>query len=101
MDVIDLPGASGTTYRFRFWQEGASHVPMAGNYAVVSGGSGAAKVLLIGVTSDLSQVREAALRGRPSARLFTRLNVARKTRMGEHEDLVAQHPGAEAVGGEA
>ena len=56
-DFTDLTGASGTTYRFRLWRDGAAHLPIAGNYVVVAGGAKGADVLLVGATNDLSQVR--------------------------------------------
>jgi len=93
-EFVDLRGASGTLYRFRLWPEGGTHPPIAGNYIVLREEDSGLKVLLAGVTSDLSQ---AAFESRksmvkePAARLYTRLNVARAVRSAEHEDIVAEH----------
>ncbi len=94
-DFIDLQGASGTPYRFRRWLDGASHLPTAGNYVLVQETSAGFKVLTVGTSLDLSQLRPPApaRAGRRATRLFTRLNVARAVRSSEHEDLVAAyHP---------
>jgi hypothetical protein len=37
-DFIDLRGASGAAYRFRVWPDGASHLPIAGNYVFPKAG---------------------------------------------------------------
>ena len=54
-EFVDLRGASGTFYRFRLWPEGGAHPPIAGNYIVLREEANGLKVLLAGVTSDLSQ----------------------------------------------
>lgn len=93
-DFIDLEGASGARYRFRFWAAGASHPPIAGNYAVVREEGGKLKVVALGQSLDLSGCRPEATKGRgPGVHLFTRLNVARATRETEHEDLTARLKG--------
>jgi hypothetical protein len=95
-EFVDLRGASGTFYRFRLWPEGGAHPPIAGNYVVVRDDAAGLKVLLAGVTGDLSQAAaesRKALAKDASARLYTRLNVARSVRTSEHEDVVAAyHP---------
>lgn len=96
--IIDLPGASGATYRFRLWPEGASHPPTAGNYACVRFDGNRMEILGVGDALDLSRVREELPRRlRESAPLiYTRLNVARATRTAEHQDLVTVHGPAKA-----
>ncbi|MFI4967058.1 MAG: hypothetical protein ACHP9T_17035, partial [Caulobacterales bacterium] len=54
---IDLQGASGATYRFRLWTEGSSHLPIAGNYVFVREATQGFKVVLAGLTNDLSTCR--------------------------------------------
>ena len=79
-EFVDLRGASGSLYRFRLWPEGGAHPPIAGNYIVLREDEGGVKVLLAGVTSDLSQAAfesRKALAKDPAGRLYTRLNVAR------------------------
>jgi hypothetical protein len=92
-DFIDLQGASGATYRFRLWREGASHLPIAGNYVFVREDQKKPVVVLAGTSLDLSTCRADA--GKATARgathLYTRLNVARALRTAEHQDLVAHH----------
>ena len=102
-DFVDLRGASGTLYRFRLWPEGGAHPPIAGNYIVLREEASGLKVLLAGITSDLSQAAaesRKALAKDPAARLYTRLNVARALRSSEHEDIVAEHNPAVMSAGE-
>lgn len=99
MDFIDLRGASGSAYRFRRWVAGAAHPPIAGNYVLARTPAGAVTVLMIGLANDLSQL-DASIR-REGADVFTRFNVSRAQRRIEHDDLVAQYPGAEIGPGEA
>jgi hypothetical protein len=102
-EFVDLRGASGTFYRFRLWPEGGVHPPIAGNYIVLREEANGLKVLLAGMTSDLSQAPvecRKTLSKDPSARLFTRLNVARALRSSEHEDIVAEHKPAVVTAGE-
>ena len=98
--IIDLCGASGATYRFRLWADGASHPPTAGNYACVRFHGGRMEVLGVGDALDLSLVpNELPKRLRDSAPLiYTRLNVARATRAAEHDDLLAVHGPVDGVG---
>jgi hypothetical protein len=90
--IIDLKGASGTTYRFRLWAVGASHLPTAGNYAFVREQAGGFTVLAAGAIDDLSLTRSnhgAAAAKLGSTHLFTRLNVARAVRTAEAADIAA------------
>jgi hypothetical protein len=90
MDFIDIPGASGTRYRFRRWPETGSPPPIAGNYAVVDLTTHA--VVEHGVMDDLSRAQtEVASHGSGTA-IFTRYNVARANREAEHADIAQQHP---------
>lgn len=93
-DFIDLHGASGAAYRFRRLAEGASHQPIAGNYAFVKETANGYSVVRVGMTTDLSKAREEcpASQRRGAGHLFTRLNVARLTREAEHADLAAAYP---------
>jgi hypothetical protein len=92
-DFLDLNGASGATYRFRIWAEGAPHQQIAGNYVFLREEPEGFKVLLVGVTNDLSNAgtdwSKVAKRG--ATHLFTRLNISRAARQAEHDDLVAHH----------
>ena len=88
-EFIDLKGASGTAYRFRLWQEGAAHQPIAGNYVCVRAEGHDQAIVSIGETLDLSQVREQLTKRvrEATTHIYTRLNVARAARCAEHEDL--------------
>jgi hypothetical protein len=102
-EFVDLRGASGTFYRFRLWPEGGAHPPIAGNYIVLREEANGLKVMLAGMTSDLSQAPSECrktLAKDPDARLFTRLNVARALRSSEHEDIVAEHRPVVVTAGE-
>jgi hypothetical protein len=90
---IDLTGASGAAFRFRLWEEDTMHLPMAGNYVFVREDAAGFKVVLIGVTNDLSTVRfrERRALSRGPVHIYTRLNVSRGVRTAEHEDLVAHY----------
>jgi hypothetical protein len=91
-DFIDLEGASGAIYRFRRWPPGAGHLPMAGNYVVVRQKPEGLAIVSVAASDDLSRAQdEAAKLLREGGELFTRLNVARSTRMTEHEDLSARY----------
>lgn len=92
-EFIDLQGVSGATYRFRLWPEGASHLPIAGNYVCVQASGDAYVVVTVGECMDLSLVRHQLPKRRQDAAsyIYTRLNVARATRTAEHEDLAARY----------
>jgi len=88
---IDLLGASGANYRFRAWPD-AGQAPMAGNFAVVVKASGAADLLMLGMTTNLAQAQaQAAAAGLAGKPLFVRLNVAGSTRRLEHDDIFARY----------
>jgi hypothetical protein len=90
-DLVDLQGASGARYRFRRADLGALPA-MAGNLVVASGGPGRLKVRFCGAAPSLSHAAPAISRelsAHRGARLYIRLNVARKVRDAEHADLVA------------
>lgn len=97
-DFIDLKGASGASYRFRLWAEGAAHQPIAGNFALVKEDAGGFTIVGVGETLDLSMLRlelpKQALRN--VTHIYTRLNVARAIRVAEHEDLTARYKPARA-----
>jgi hypothetical protein len=93
-DFIDFHGASGAAYRFRLWPQGAPHLPMAGNYAVVREADEGFSLLSAGESNDLSLVRKdlkRLLNEHPIALVYTRLNVSRAVRAAENEDIVAHY----------
>lgn len=90
-DFIDLPGASGTLYRFR--RVRLADLPAtAGNLVVAIQGEGQLRVLFCGAARSLSHgaaVAAKALQLAADARVYIRLNVARPAREAEHSDIVA------------
>jgi hypothetical protein len=89
--VIDLPGASGETYRFRRLDDLAAPPATAGNFANVRWDQREPVVLYLGVADSLSavQVRWAESKAQHQAsNVFVRLNVGRETREREHDDLL-------------
>ncbi len=98
-DFIDVPGASGTPYRFRRTTP-AELPPMAGNLLVATGSTPRLKVIFCGAARSLARAAPTvgeALKANRNARLFVRLNVARTVREAEHADIVAAvAPEAEA-----
>jgi hypothetical protein len=92
MEFIDIRGASGNTYRFRRWPDRGTHPPMAGNYVLVS--RGGRSVVAVGALEDLSQARSVLGERAKGCELFTRLNIARRAREAEHEDMALEHPEA-------
>jgi hypothetical protein len=95
MDFIDIPGASGTAYRFRRWPSSGAHPPIAGNFAIVA--ERTQKILAVGVVDDLSRAREELEALPRRATLYTRLNVARRLREAEHADLALKHADANRI----
>jgi hypothetical protein len=92
-DFVDLIGASGSSYRYRLLPKGLTPLRMAGNFAVLKAKAEGFVVAYVGVTTDLSQVREETppLPGRGPFHTYIRLNVARGTREAEHADLVESY----------
>lgn len=90
-EFVDLKGASGQAYRFRWVRSGAVPLRIAGNYAMLRPKGGGFAVAHLGVTNDLSQARDKCppLNGRGPFHLFIRLNVARAVREAEHDDMAA------------
>ena len=91
MDFLDVPGASGTQYRFRLARVGELPVT-AGNLVAVTGAPARRRFLLCAAARSLNRAApavDAALREAPGAKVFIRLNVARAVRQAEHADIVA------------
>lgn len=99
MDFIDIEGAAGSSYRFRLLPPDAFQPPIAGNYVFVRKDGHAAKVTLIGESSDLSKVQKdrKTLAPQGANHLYVRLNVSRAIRGAEHVDLSMRHPAATRV----
>ena len=94
-DFIDLTGASGATYPFRRRAVAGDHLPIAGNFALVTLVDGKVTVTTLGKSNDLSRL--VAPTEPPEAQVYTRLNVARAIRTSEHDDLAAAYPEAQVI----
>ena len=101
-EFVDLPGASGARYRFKLLRAGETPLRIAGNYAILRSRAEGYAVVHLGMTNDLSGVREeaSAVAGRVSFDLYVRLNIARSSREGEHADIAARHGLAELASAE-
>lgn len=88
---IDIQGASGQSYRFRLYEAGAGHLPMAGNWATVRFHGERAEVLKLGISENLAQVPASVASRREASPtfLYMRLNFSRAVREAEQGDLVA------------
>jgi len=90
-DFLDIPGASGTPYRFR--RTTPAELPaMAGNLLVAVGAAPRLKVIFCGSARSLARAAPTVaeiLQANRNAGLFVRLNVARTVREAEHADIVA------------
>ncbi len=90
-EFIDVPGASGSRYRFR--RARVAELPaMAGNVVAVAGSPTKRRFLLCAAAPSLhgaAPAIDAVLRDIKGANLFIRLNVARAVRAAEHADIVA------------
>ncbi len=94
-DFIDLTGASGATYRFRRRAVAGDHLPIAGNFALVTLVDGKVTVTTLGKSNDLSRL--VAPTEPPEAQVYTRLNVARAIRTSEPDALAAAYPEAQVI----
>jgi hypothetical protein len=91
MQVVDVQGRSGATYRFRHAPSSAELPAHAGNFILVESTAGRRNVLACGTRGSLVELggpwRELTAGG---VEVYIRLNVSRATRQAEHDDLVAQ-----------
>jgi hypothetical protein len=91
MQVVDVQGRSGATYRFRHAPSSAELPAHAGNFILVEPSAGRPKVLACGTRGSLIELAgpwgDLTAGG---AEIYIRLNVSRATRQAEHDDLVAQ-----------
>lgn len=89
--VIDVPGASGQSYRFRRLDDIAAPPATAGNFIYVRWDPLQPVILYLGEADSLSAVHgrwaEAQAKHQASE-IFVRLNVGREIRQQEHEDLL-------------
>lgn len=91
-DLLDIEGASGVLYRFRLHDTDRELPATAGNYVFVRGDT--SQVIGCGESQSLMNAKAPwtqAVAEHGAEKLYLRLNVARASRIGEHEDIVAKH----------
>ena len=96
-DLIDVKGASGAVYRFTLFRDGRPLSPMGGNFIYVREVGDGHEILYIGegqnLLTDARQRWSEAVAMHGDLHLFTRLNIAERTRQQEHVDIAeAVHP---------
>jgi len=101
-EFVDLPGASGATYRFRLLARGETPLRIAGNVAILRSRAEGYSMLHLGMTDDLSTMREQAppIEVHGPFGYYIRLNVSRLAREAEHADIAAAHQLADASAAE-
>lgn len=93
-DIIDLPGASGDTYRFRRASE-PNHT--AGNFIVIRDQDASYEVVCVGYSTSLANAPYADVAARDGLALYLRLNVSERIRLTEHADLQKRWPDAQVL----
>lgn len=100
IEILDLVGASGASYRFRLVEPARLPVT-AGNFALVRFAGGAPEVVCLGSANKLLLAEDAqaeVVRSNGEVALYMRLNIGRGLRVAEHEDLMgAYRPPFESV----
>jgi hypothetical protein len=88
---IDVEGASGSVYRFR-WIDDPLRLPaMSGNFLFLRSTGEGAEVVCCGTASSLFRagaIWPPAVESHQTQALFVRLNVSRTVRASEHDDIV-------------
>ncbi len=93
MDVIDVAGASGTSYRFRRLEDVSDLPATAGNFVYVRWDVSAPVILYLGEADTLLAARSRwpeAQTTHAATDIFYRLNVGREVRLRERDDMLLQ-----------
>ena len=91
---LDLTGASGASYRFRFINGLEALPALSGNFVFVRDNGDGLAVICCGTEDSLRHAATywpAALQAHHVEAVFVRLNVSWKVRSFEHEDIVKLH----------
>jgi len=102
-NFLDLPGASGATYRFQHVNDLGQLPAIAGNFVYVRGKAQKLTVLCCGTDETLLRAADQwpkAIQAHQAEAIFVRLNVSWKTRAQEHDDLIRQHQPAMIISAE-
>ena len=101
---LDLPGQSGTTYRYKTLDDLRPVPPGGANFVYVKWDKETPVIVYAGETDSLHrsvfETWDDAQKGYGATEIFARLNITGVVRRGEHEDIVAHHQPAMNVGGE-
>ena len=90
---IDIPGASGSAYRFHRFGDPTRLPATAGNFIFTRSGPDDDEVICCGTARSLVLARAAwdtAVEQYHTTSMFVRLNVSRLIRTAEHDDIVAR-----------
>ncbi|HEY2661083.1 MAG TPA: hypothetical protein VGI79_15285 [Caulobacteraceae bacterium] len=90
---IDIPGASGSVYRFQRIGGPARLPATAGNFIFMRSGPDGDEVVCCGMARSLMLADAAwksAVEQHQATSIFIRLNISRLIRTAEHDDLVAK-----------
>lgn len=93
-DVIDIRGASGACYRFRRVPAEVSLPATSGNFLYLREAAGKTSIVGAGTADALTKARDRwpdAVRGHAAEAIFVRLNLSRRVRLHEHNDIVSHH----------
>ncbi|MEI6283268.1 MAG: hypothetical protein WCP82_11250 [Alphaproteobacteria bacterium] len=93
-DYLDLIGASGASYRFRFINVLEALPAMSGNFVFVRDNGDGLAVICCGTEDSLLNAASywpAAVQAHQVEAIFVRLNISWKVRSFEHEDIVKLH----------
>lgn len=88
---LDIPGASGASYRFRRVESGSELPVTAGNILAVDEQDGSPRFVCAATARSLGRAAEQLdkeLKGRRVGALYIRLNVSTPVREAEHRDIV-------------
>jgi hypothetical protein len=91
---LELQGASGARYRFRRVKDPAALPAEGGNFVYVKFTEAHPLVIACGVGETLHQARDLwprAVEQFGAEAIFVRLNIARKHRVDEHDDITNAH----------
>ena len=91
---LDLPGASGVTYRFQRVDDLGQLPAIAGNFVFVRQDDPKLTVVCCGTDETLLHAADqwpAAVKEHGVQAIFVRRNISWKTRAHEHADIVEQH----------
>ena len=92
---LDLPGQSGTTYRYKTLDDLRPVPPGGANFVYVKWDKETPVIVYAGETDSLHrsvfETWDDAQKGYGATEIFARLNITGVVRRAEHDDIVGQH----------